>query len=126
MFNSQWEEKIFDKRRSFSIDQTFIRPIFIFYGFSLIERIRIVQYPDKKQPLLIYSKKVGSSSSKTTNRLFRKGFNSYKIFYKVLGKIFNKSDQTYEIRNSKYMRYPFVKNLFRDIVRDEKLEQLLK
>lgn len=128
MWLSKWkEQKSSYRSKSFPIDVTFNRILFSIAGFFIVEKIRIVQYPDRSQPTLFYSQSIGSSDRKITSRIFKNGSNFYKTSYKILSNIFNKSDETSDIRNSKYItKYPFIRKYFKDIVRDEKLEQLLK
>ena len=69
-------------------------------------------------PNLLYRRGVGISEKYTDSKIF--------IFiYKFLNKIFNKEYRVNNVKNTKFVKkYKFIKDIFPDIKRDEKLEKL--
>ena len=136
-----WIENVNDKRTSFPMDYRFHRTLFKFWGMSLIERIRVVQYPpqnnslliidmvlDKRElePHIVYTRFVGTNDRKMTSYLFKDQPSFFKLSFKFLTFLFNKESTIYscDVKHSKYAKYPFIRKLFKDLTREDKLKQL--
>lgn len=130
----KWKENFSEKRDDFEIDYIFNRKIFYFFGISIGERIRVVEYrytssQSETQLILIYDRMVGVNDKymwklDTLSR-FIMGI------HRIISKIFTKQEEInseYEIINSKYMKYEFVENIaskhFTSYIRDKKLSEL--
>ncbi len=128
---SKWKENFSEKRDDFEIDYIFNSKIFSFFGISIGERIRVVEYryPSKNELILVYSRMVG------VNDKYMWKFDTLSRFimsiHKILSKILAKEERIYteiEIENSKYMKYKFIEEIaskhFTSYIRDKKLSEL--
>lgn len=104
---------------NFKLDKRFRRKIFSLGPFSVWESIRIFQwYNTNRSPDLLYRRAVGVSEKYMD-------YNIIRFLYKLLNKIFNKENRVYDVKNTKFVKkYKFIKDIFPDIKRDEKLEKL--
>ena len=110
-----WEEDNSEKRLDFPMDFTFRRKSKI-WNFVLLERIRVVHYPEKPKPSIVYHRVIDLSKYSPIEVTIQKVLNFFLESY-----VFEKE---YDVRDTKYMKYPFVENLFTDVVRNKKLESL--
>lgn len=109
-----WEEDNSEKRLDFPMDFRFIKRNIKIWNFVLLERIRVVQYPDEPKACVIYERAVGLSKYSPIEVTIQK----------ILNLFLETCDREYNVRDTKYMKYPFVENLFTDVVRNKKLESL--
>jgi hypothetical protein len=108
------------QRPNWCKDARFKRKIARFGPFHLWESIRIIQKDEYSNAKFIYYRAIGMSEYHSD--FFSK---MMKPYYILLNRIFKKSIDIQEVRRSKYIeKYPFVAELFIDIVRNRKLEQL--
>ena len=123
MSNYKWNlDKTDGQRPSYSKDFRFKRKIARFGPFHLWESIRIIQKYEYSNSEFMYHRAVGVSDKYMYDNLFSK---LIKPYYTILNRIFKKSIEINEVRNSKYIdKYPFVAELFVDVIRNRKLEQL--
>lgn len=100
------------------LDKRFRRKIFSIGPFALWESFRIVQYNDVNSPNLLYRRGVGISEKYMDSKPF--------IFiYRFLNKLFNKEYKVNDVKNTKFVKkYSFIKDIFPDIKRNDKLEKL--
>ena len=103
---------------NFKLDKRFRRKIFSLGPFALWESFRIIQYNDMNSPNLLYRRGVGISEKYMDSKLF--------IFiYRFLNKLFHSEYQVSNLKNTKFVKkYSFIRDIFPDIKRDEKLENL--
>ena len=110
------------QRPNWCKDAKFKRKIARCGPFHLWESIRIIQKDESSNAEFIYYRAVGMN-----DRYMRDNFLSkmMKPYYILLNRIFRKNIDIKEVRNSKYIeKYTFVAELFIDVVRNRKLEQL--
>jgi len=123
MSNYKWNlDKTDGQRPNHSKDFRFKRKIARFGLFHLWESIRIIQKDEYSNAEFRYHRAVGMSDKYMYDNLFSKFIKPY---YIILNRIFKKSIEINEVRNSKYIyKYPFVGDLFKEVVRNRKLEEL--
>jgi hypothetical protein len=98
----------------FKLDKRFRRNIFSIGSFTIWESFRIVQYNDISSIDLIYRRGFGSE----------KYMDSKPFIYRLMNKLFYKEYRIYA-KSSKFVKkYSFIKDIFPDIKRNEKLEKL--
>ena len=115
--------------RDFPMDFRFKRKVFTLGIFSFMESIRVVQYPEEPKPCLIYMRKLGLNymMAPGVKWLRKKGTRfppkSILLLQKFINFFYEKYVRDYDLTKWKE-KYTFVMNLFKDEVRNKKLESL--
>jgi|OM-RGC.v1.026682063 hypothetical protein len=117
------------QRPNWCKDVSFKRKIARFGPFHLWESIRILQKSESGNAEFRYHRGVGMSHFWMDRFTYDGGDNLFskmmKPYYTILNRIFQREIEVKEVRNSKYIKkYPFVAELFVDVIRNRKLEQL--
>jgi hypothetical protein len=114
-------------RKDFKIDKRFKRKIFSFFSFHLFESIRVIQYKETDSPEIIYTRAIGMNEKwigihyqSTSNKIL--SFINKKIYWLSIS-IFNKRCRV-NVKESKFLKYKFIRDCFTDIKRNEILEKL--
>jgi len=114
-------------RLDFKIDKRFRRKIFSFFSFHLFESIRVIQYNDNVSPEILYTRAIGMNEKwigiryeSNSNKIL--SFINKKIYWLLIS-IFNKNYRV-NVKESKFLKYKFIRDCFPDIKRNEILEKL--
>jgi hypothetical protein len=107
--------------RDFPMDFRFKRKVFTLGIFSFMESIRVVQYPEEPKPCLIYMRKVGLNYMMAPGVKWPPKY--ILLIHQFMNFFYEKYVRDYDLTKWKE-KYTFVMNLFKDEVRNEKLESL--
>jgi len=119
-----WEEE--ESYTVFKIDRRFKRKLFSLGSFHLWEGIRVIQYKETDSPEILYTRAIGMNEKwigiryeSNSNKIL--SFINKKIYW--LLSIFNKNYRV-NVKESKFLKYKFIRDCFPDIKRNEILEKL--
>jgi hypothetical protein len=119
-----WEEE--ESYTEFKIDRRFKRKLFSLGSFHLWEGIRVIQYKETDSPEILYTRAIGMNEKwigiryeSNSNKIL--SFINKKIYW--LLSIFNKNYRV-NVKESKFLKYKFIRDCFPDIKRNEILEKL--
>jgi hypothetical protein len=119
-----WEEE--ESYTEFKIDRRFKRKLFSLGSFHLWEGIRVIQYKETDSPEILYTRAIGMNEKwigiryeSNSNKIL--SFVNKKIYW--LLSIFNKNYRV-NVKESKFLKYKFIRDCFPDIKRNEILEKL--
>ena len=105
-------------RYGHKLDCKFKRRLAVFGPYSYWESIRVIQKNPGERVEFLYYRAVAQSE-----RVF--DMNLLRYIYKTLNFLLSKRIDIYDARGTKYIyKYPFVGDLFKEVVRNRKLEQL--
>jgi hypothetical protein len=119
----KWHKDTRDGGRiNYHLDYRFKRRLAVFGPYAFWESIRVIQKNPGEKVEFMYHRAVGQSETMFTisNRI-----RLFKNIYKALNFLLKKSFDIDDVRGTKYVyKYPFVGDLFKEVVRNRKLEQL--
>jgi hypothetical protein len=105
-------------RPNHNLDCRYKRRLAVFGPYAFWESIRVIQKNPGERVEFLYYRAVGQSE-----RMF--DMNLLRYIYKTLNFLLSKRIEIYDVRGTKYIyKYPFVGDLFKEVVRNRKLEQL--